>query len=141
MRALSVAQPWASLLVLGAKRLETRPWRTEHRGPLLIHASRAFPAAARALQRQEPFRTLLAGLGDDLPLGAVVGAVDLAACDRVEDLPAPPAAELALGDFGPGRWAWRVERPRGLATPLPARGRLGLFDLDLPPDALEALAR
>jgi hypothetical protein len=136
MRALSVTQPWASLIVLGVKRLETRPWRTVYRGPLLIHAARAFPAAARALCRREPFRSLLHAAGLDaaaLPLGAVVGGVELLDCVRVEDLPEPEPDEAALGDFRPGRWVWRLADPRRLG-PFPARGRLGLFDLDPPPE-------
>jgi ASCH domain len=37
--ALSVRQPWAWLIVNGVKDNENRSWRTDHRGPLLIHAS------------------------------------------------------------------------------------------------------
>ncbi len=128
MKVLSVAQPYATLLVLGAKRLETRPWQTAHRGPLAVHA-------ARALCRQEPFRSLLraGGVADwsDLPRGAVVGAVELTGCVRVEDLPPPEEPEASLGDFAPGRWVWHVRRALRLPQPLPARGRLGLFDADL----------
>ena len=40
MKALSVKQPWASLIASGKKSLEIRTWRTDHRGPLLIVASR-----------------------------------------------------------------------------------------------------
>jgi hypothetical protein len=38
--ALSLKQPWAALLVAGKKTIEVRRWRTEYRGPLLIHAAR-----------------------------------------------------------------------------------------------------
>src|SRR5260370_39412575 len=137
MKVLSVAQPYATLLVLGAKRLETRPWQTAHRGPLAIHAARNLSAAARALCRQEPFRSLLRAGGvaswSDLPLGAVIGAVELTGCLRVEDLPPPEEPEASLGDFAPGRWVWHVRRALRLPQPLPARGRLGLFDADLSP--------
>ena len=135
MKTLSVAQPWAQLLVLGAKRLETRRWRTAHRGPLAVHAARHLSAAARALCRQEPFRSLLraGGVADwgELPLGAVIGAIEVVDCVRVEDLPPPEEPEASLGDFAPGRWVWQLRRPLRLPTPLPARGRLGLFDVDL----------
>lgn len=40
MRAISLWQPWASLVVLGAKKIETRHWSTNYRGPLLIHAAK-----------------------------------------------------------------------------------------------------
>jgi hypothetical protein len=39
MKALSVMQPWATLIALGAKHIETRSWATSHRGQLAIHAS------------------------------------------------------------------------------------------------------
>lgn len=38
--ALSVKQPWAALLAYGAKTVEVRTWKTNRRGPLLIHASK-----------------------------------------------------------------------------------------------------
>ena len=38
MKVISLLQPWASLAVLGHKKLETRSFNTKHRGPLLIHA-------------------------------------------------------------------------------------------------------
>lgn len=39
MKTFSLMQPWAMLVALGAKRLETRSWQTHYRGPLAIHAS------------------------------------------------------------------------------------------------------
>jgi hypothetical protein len=49
MRALSILQPWATLLLSGAKHYETRSWKTDYRGPLLIHAGNRLDADARAL--------------------------------------------------------------------------------------------
>lgn len=40
MKALSVKQPWASLIVSGLKDIENRSWSTNYRGPILIHASK-----------------------------------------------------------------------------------------------------
>ena len=40
MKAISLLQPWASLVVMGAKTIETRGWGTKYRGPILIHASK-----------------------------------------------------------------------------------------------------
>ena len=114
MKCLSVLQPWATLLVFGAKRYETRGWHTGHRGPLAIHAARKFPPAARALCGREPFRALLRAAGFDgwgrLPRGAVLGTVELLDCTLVEELGPVEEGELILGDFRPGRWAWAPER-------------------------------
>jgi activating signal cointegrator 1 len=133
MRAVSVMQPWATLIVHGCKRLETRPWATGHRGPVAIHASKSFPAAARALCRIEPFRTLLANVGypdwRDLPAGKVLGVAEVVGCTRVEELAAVTELERLLGDFGPGRWAWALTAASPLPTPVPFRGQLGFYDV------------
>lgn len=39
MRALTIWQPYASLFPAGAKKFETRSWRTDYRGPIAIHAA------------------------------------------------------------------------------------------------------
>lgn len=43
MRALTLHQPWATLVAIGAKRVETRSWATTYRGPVAIHAGRHRP--------------------------------------------------------------------------------------------------
>ena len=40
MKALTITQPWATLIAIGAKRFETRGWSTPYRGPLAIHAGK-----------------------------------------------------------------------------------------------------
>jgi len=136
MKCLSLHQPFASLVILGAKRFETRSWQTEYRGPLLIHASRRFPEEARALCREEPFRSaLLRGRyrqSADLPLGALLGIVELEDClpvTAVLHMLQNDPAERAFGDYRRARWAWRLARPRALPRPRPFTGRLGLFDV------------
>lgn len=76
MRALTLTQPWATLVAIGAKRIETRSWLTTYRGPLAIHAAKGFPAAARERCFEPPFRAALMAAGYEsvgqLPLGSVV---------------------------------------------------------------------
>lgn len=133
MKAISLHQPWASLVVLGVKRLETRCWQTSHSGLLAIHASRAFPPTGRQLCRQAPFRALLAEAGFpteyDLPRGALLGTVQLRRCLRSEEisLDALGDIERAVGDFSPGRWAWVLEQPERFLSPIPCPGKLGVF--------------
>ncbi|HEV3260679.1 MAG TPA: ASCH domain-containing protein [Gemmataceae bacterium] len=138
MRCLSVRQPWASLLVTGGKRLETRSWRTRHRGPLAIHAAQQFPGPVRALCGQEPFRSALlrAGIHDpaDLPRGKVVGYGELVGCVATQQLVAAGfagerAEERCFGDYRPGRWAWALVHPIALAVPQDYRGQRGLFEV------------
>lgn len=42
IKALSIRQPWAWLIVNGYKSIENRSWKTKYRGPFLIHASKTF---------------------------------------------------------------------------------------------------
>lgn len=39
MKAITIKQPWASLIVVGIKDVENRTWKTNFRGRVLIHAS------------------------------------------------------------------------------------------------------
>ena len=43
MKALTIRQPWASLIACGAKRFETRGWKMNYRGKLAIHAGKHSP--------------------------------------------------------------------------------------------------
>jgi hypothetical protein len=133
MYALSVMQPEATLLVLGARRLEVRSWHTARRGRLAIHASLALPPDADARCTAPEARGALraAGVLDlaHLPRGAVVGTVELLDCVGVEELSEP---ERALVAGRPGQWAFLFARPRLWPRPVRARGRLGVFPLRVP---------
>jgi hypothetical protein len=144
MKALSLIQPWATLVVTGAKLFETRSWQTVHRGPLLIHAAKSWTATQQQLCTVDPFRSALRMAGhelpDELPRGAVIGQVDLLDCLKVEAaddwLVANPdissaayEREKSFGDYRPGRWAWRLAHPRRFRTPVILGGKLGLFEV------------
>lgn len=140
MKALSLWQPWASLVACGAKAVETRGWRTSYRGALLVHAAKAMERGAIALCFDEPFRSALAAAGvtrpGDLPFGAIVAVCTLAECLPVERvLFGLSDRERAFGDYRPGRFAWRLENVWAI-EPVPWRGAQGLFDV--PGDAVEA---
>jgi hypothetical protein len=73
--ALSLKQPWATLLVYGYKSVEVRPWRTLYRGPVLIHAARVpdLRPEAWALVPDEIY--VAAQMA-----GGIIGAGDLTQC-------------------------------------------------------------
>ena len=74
MKTLSLIQPWASLIALGEKRIETRSWGTRYRGPLAIHASLSHVGDDLIVGSVEPFASVLArhGIGRILELPALV---------------------------------------------------------------------
>ncbi len=137
MKCISVMQPFATLILLGVKRYETRSWMTYYRGRLGIHASRAFAEAARELCYQSPYREALhrAGLNHsaDLPRGVLLGSVELLACLHADEVLAElTEAERRLGDFTAGRWAWLLGNPQPLPQPHGLSGRRGLFEISIP---------
>lgn len=135
MKAITLTQPWASLVALGWKSVETRGWSTAYRGPLAIHAAKGWPRVAREFAATE---RALGRLPERLPLGAVVCIVTLARIERAEDLaPSLTGLERLLGDYGRGRFGWVLQLEYVLPEPLPARGALGLWEW-APPESIEA---
>lgn len=137
MKALSLRQPWASLVAVGAKKYETRTWSTKYRGPLVIHASKAAPSRSINLAGGAWWSmvcTMLMGQADYLdPDGSMPRGQLLAIVELEDVLPTaqvvPTPLERSLGHFGPGRFAWHLTGPRRLAKPIPWKGRQGLFNL------------
>lgn len=128
MKALSIIQPWASLIVYGVKDIENRTWTTTYRGPLLVHAGKKmldeqWAAAADMMGRAGLRRTVdldpLGWLGTQEPRGGIVGVADLV--DVVRDSPSPWAI--------PGSFHWLLRNPRRLSF-RPWTGALGLFNVE-----------
>jgi hypothetical protein len=157
VKAITLTQPWATLVAIGAKRFETRSWRPWHMGPLAIHAAKGFPVESQALCFTEPFLSVLTGagvfgevqLGSDpeatatlnpgclgaLPRGTVIATAALAWWGSTRSIVLPDLLdqfggphEREFGNYGPGRWAWRLADVRRLGEPVPARGALGLWE-------------
>jgi hypothetical protein len=113
MKILSVRQPWAALIVSGIKDVENRTWRTNYRGPVLIHASlRADDVAGSELVRYYG-----AFSPSDQPRGGIVGIVDIVDCVR------PHVSSW----YAPGCWAFVLENARKLPF-VGWRGALSLRD-------------
>lgn len=131
LRGLSLTQPWASLVALGAKRYETRSWKTTYRGWLAIHASAAYPRWARELERAWAFSQALAVAWRPLPTGAVIAIARLADCFECREDTALTLGhpEATFGDFSAGRHYFRLEDVRPLRRPLKFKGKLGLWSV------------
>ncbi len=143
MKAITLWQPWATLVAIGAKRIETRSWRPAGDGCLwlAIHAAslKSTPAKARYLADREPFRTALAAAGHhteemfDLPFGCIVAVARVAGyvyCSGQSIWPQEP--ERSFGDYTRDRWAWVFDEVRRLPVPIPARGHQGLWEWEPP---------
>ena len=128
LHALTVKDPWATLIAIGAKRVETRAYRTRHRGSIAIHTSKAFDREDQELCSHEPYHTALQRAGI-LSRGAIIAVAEIVACDQVpggsgwEDA-IPPEPERSFGIYQPGRWMWRLQNIQQLPEPVPCRGML-----------------
>ena len=154
VRVLTLTQPWATLVVIGAKRLETRSWQTHYRGPVAIHAAAGFPAKARRLCDSEPFHsTLLAALAEKkpgrfhrtdavpqgkgwsalLPTGVILGRCNVNGCEPITEHNLPAEPERSFGIYTcPGRFAWSLDGVQEFSRPIPAKGALGLWRFPWP---------
>ena len=133
LKALSVRQPWAWAIVYAGKNVENRTWRTSHRGPLLIHASKTFDAEGYDdllyAERFEPgiFGRPLPSPSEFLR-GGLVGRVDVVGCiGGPDDFDWADAAAAEAADFWfSGPFGLVLEGPEPMRF-RPCRGMPGLF--------------
>jgi hypothetical protein len=108
MIALSVKQPWASMIAEGQKTIETRTWQTKHRGDLLIVASKSPRISGK-------------------PVSAALCIVNVIDCR-------PMTAEdesAACCPVYPGAYAWVLDNVRPIDH-FPVRGSLCLYHINIP---------
>lgn len=122
MKALSIRQPWAWLIVNGFKDIENRSWHTKYRGPVLIHASKGLTRKeydeACAMIVDRLISVDIPDL-DDLQRGGIVGYATITG--TCESSPSP----WFFGPIG-------FQLANANALPLhPLSGRLGFFDTRL----------
>lgn len=146
MKALTLTQPWATLIAIGAKRIETRSWGTDYHGQIAIHAAKGLGPVGgmRGLIEQcevPAFANALRQMGhheheNPLPRGAIVA---VAVLDRVRRIDMKVRAEVVaqtitpneieFGNYETGRYAWFLESVLPLAEPIPCNGALSLWDV------------
>jgi hypothetical protein len=144
VKTLTVRQPWAWAIARGHKNVENRGWSTTHRGPLAVHAALRWDDEGEDALRFV-CETVKAGGGtlpdtfsDDHPytaVGLVLAVVDLADVCTDSQHQHFAAYELAChcGPWAqPGQAHWKLTNARPLDAPFKARGRLSLWDCEVP---------
>lgn len=145
MKALSIRQPWASLIVKGApifksvdnsdgssrvefaglvfKNIENRQWYTDFRGRIYVHASKKpddFIETMRWLGEHiglAPFACMLLSSEEYSPRGCIIGEVDMIDCVAESKSP-----------WFVGKYGFVLSNPQVYEKPIPCRGKLGLFE-------------
>lgn len=121
MKALSLIQPWGSLILEGRKTIETRTWTTRHRGPLLIVASASMDGHAVALAMQFGYEPTA------MPLGVALCTAELV--DIRPHVYADEPHSLVRFDPQERRFAWCLRDIRAV-EPVKVRGALSVYDVD-----------
>ena len=82
MKALSIKQPWAALIVHGIKDIENRTWRTHFRGKIYIHASapKKFNVQLSDEQTKLAIPVLETSFNGTMLFGAIIGEVEIVDC-------------------------------------------------------------
>jgi hypothetical protein len=96
MRAITINEPWATLIVHGIKRVENRSWSTNYRGSLLIHAGKAIDTDGLEFCKAEGI------LVPELRPGKIVGRVNLIGIHAIDE----PCCRDYDSRFATGPFCW-----------------------------------
>lgn len=131
-RVLTVKQPYAGLLVMGIKKIETRSWATKYRGKLLIHSAKT--PDKDALNKCLTDRTVgMNATNRPFAYGYIIGEVELVDCFKQSDIlvkfDAPRSYDLRYGYWNmETHFAWMCKNPVWYVNPIPVKGKLGIWN-------------
>lgn len=148
MKALTLWQPWASLVIFDAKKIETRSWTTKYRGPIAIHAAVHRPSFLGKSCEGACFNEAVTrvrrywGWNDSeecwkgpgvITRGHVLGIVNLVSIDLVENVRDDiRTKERLFGNYEDGRYAWHLALLERFPMPIPAKGNRMLWNWERP---------
>ena len=125
MKCLSISQPFADLIISGKKTIELRNWNTNFRGEFLIHAPIKI--------RKEDCARLK--IKHKIITGAIVGKVtifDVKKYNSSKEVIKDGKFHLASKNFNNKKYGFILKNPRAFRIPIPWKGQLGFFNVDLP---------
>lgn len=131
MKVLSIKEPFATLMKEKIKLIETRSWKTNYRGELYIHASMT---KSTHEHKNEAFFDLIKEKnftpGHILCKGNLVDCIYMTK-EYIEDMKKNHYQEYICGRYEEGRYAWVFRDIQALENPIPAKGKLGIWNYKL----------
>ena len=120
MKALSIKQPYAELILQGKKKIELRKGNTNFRGEFYVHASKV------------PDEIAMKKFGfNELPCGFIVGKVTLANVKKYNnEIEHNKDNNLHLASSAWGNYGFVLEKPERI-KPIPYKGQLNFFEVKL----------
>ena len=126
MKTLTIKEPYASLIVNGKKRIETRSWKTNYRGKIYIHAG---------LNKESINNPKISHLIKDInfEFGNIIGEVEIIDCvymteEYIHELKNNNYNEYLVGEYKVGRYAWVLDNAKILDEKIQVKGKLGLWN-------------
>ena len=118
MKVLSIKEPFATLIKDGVKIYETRSWKTNYRGEIYIHASLSLSKSERVESANKYcFILCKCELVDCIPM-----------TDEFIKYINKETSEYDYGLYSEGRYAWKLKVLEVLDEPIPAKGKLGIWN-------------
>lgn len=127
--ALSIQQPFASLIVASIKKHEGRPWFTSYRGRLWIHAGARPPSQEDVVEVLDYYKSATQGQGvkfpEEYPTGCLLGCIDLVDCVPQDEY----REQFPFGEcFSP--YVFICDSPQELKIKFPMKGKHKIFKID-----------
>ena len=123
MKAITIKQPWASLIVKGYKKYEFRSWKTKYRGKILIHA--VISIEKDMLERFKEYNL-------DYSKGAIIGEAEIVDCILVDEEFNEKLRKINKTVYGRSNhvetYAWKLENVIKYEKPIYIKGQLGLWN-------------
>ena len=125
MKCLSICQPFANLIIQNKKTIELRKWNTSFRGEFLIHVPIKI--------RKEEYKKMK--IKEKLTTGAIIGKTELYDIKKYEtkkEIQEDKNKHFSTKKFQEKTFGFILKNSKPLRIPIPWKGQLGFFDVDLP---------
>ena len=125
MKALTIKEPWASLIINGYKKYEFRSWKTHYRGKILIHTGQKIEK--KMLPRFQKYNVKYTE-------GAIIGEAELVDCILVDENFQNKLRKIDETIYARSnhieKYAWKLENVKKYDKPIYMKGKLGLWNIE-----------
>ena len=148
MKALTIKQPWSTLIVDGIKDIENRTWKTNYRGRILIHASEKEDLYWFDKCNESQYKNIQNYISSVYTkdeyrstFGSIIGSVEITDC--VINHPSIWAEKTHYEQTNESNpdledttiiYNWVLANPVKFDKPIPMKGKLRLWNVDLEDD-------
>ena len=127
MKALTIKQPWATLIMQQNKRYEFRSWKTNFRGEFLIHAGKTID--------KEAVKRLKKYLPEELPTGKILGKVTLTDCIPMSDafakMLAAENSDIYTSHSFSNNYGFKIENVQVFDNTIESKCQMGFWNIEI----------